>query len=186
MVLDPFREMRLEGVPPNQFMLSSVLNSSSSISDLQTGKIIHGWILRNGINLDILLENSIIDIYAICWPFYYAKNLFELMVERDTVSWNIMVGPYLHVGDMENSLGMFRSLPHEDVASWNTIMDGLTRNGHGRAALELLHSGLLEEGYKYFRLMKEVYGIKPKVEYFTCVVDLYGRAGHLDNAEEFI
>ncbi|KAB1200874.1 hypothetical protein CJ030_MR0G006024 [Morella rubra] len=139
MVLDLFREMRIEGVPPNQFTLSSVLNSSSSTSDLQTGKIIHGWILRNGINLDIVLENSILDIYAKCGPFYYAKNLFELMVERDTVSWNIMVGAYLHVGDMENSLSMFRSLPHKDVASWNTIMDGLTRNGRGRAALELLY-----------------------------------------------
>uniref|UniRef100_A0A2N9GH81 DYW domain-containing protein n=1 Tax=Fagus sylvatica TaxID=28930 RepID=A0A2N9GH81_FAGSY len=50
------------------------------------------------------------------------------------------------------------------------------------------HAGLLEEGCKYFRLrlMKEVYGIKPGVENFTCMVDLYGRAGHLDKAKEFI
>lgn len=48
------------------------------------------------------------------------------------------------------------------------------------------HAGLLEEGCNYFRLMKEVYHIEPGVEHFTCMVDLYGRAGRLDEAKAFI
>ncbi len=139
MVLDLFREMQIEGVFPNQFTLSSVIKCCSSVSDLRTGKGIHGWILTNGINFDVVLENSILDFYVKCRAFDYAKRLFELMVETDTVSWNIMVGAYLHVGDMEKSLNMFRNLPYKDVSSWNTIIDGLMRNGYERTALELLY-----------------------------------------------
>ena len=139
MVLDLFRGMQIEGVLPNQYTLSSVLKCCSSVSDLQTGKGIHGWILRNGINLDVVLENSILDVYVKCGDFDYAKKLFELMVEKDAVSWNIMVGAYLHVGDMEKSLNMFRSLPYKEVSSWNTIIDGLMQNGYERTGLELLY-----------------------------------------------
>ncbi|KAK4338860.1 hypothetical protein RND71_040322 [Anisodus tanguticus] len=39
------------------------------------------------------------------------------------------------------------------------------------------HAGLVKEGCKYFRLMKQVYGIKPGVEHFSCMVDLFGQAG---------
>lgn len=139
MVLDLFKDMQIEGVCANQFTLSSVLKCCSSGSDLRMGKGIHGWILRNGINLDVVLENSVLDFYVKCGAFDYAEKLFELMVERDTVSWNIMVGANLLVGDIEKSLGMFRSLPYKDVASWNTIIDGLMRNGYERTALELLY-----------------------------------------------
>ncbi|XP_062143761.1 pentatricopeptide repeat-containing protein At4g21065-like [Alnus glutinosa] len=139
MVLDLFKDMQIEGVRANQFTLSSVLKCCSSVSDLRMGKGIHGWILRNGIKLDVILENSVLDFYVKCGTLDYAEKLFELMVEKDTVSWNIMVGANLLVGDMEKSLDMFRGLPYKDVASWNTIIDGLTRNGYERTALELLY-----------------------------------------------
>ena len=34
--------------------------------------------------------------------------------------------------------------------------------------------------------MKEVYGFKPTVDHFTCMVDLFGRAGRLNETKEFI
>ncbi|KAG6661645.1 pentatricopeptide repeat-containing protein At4g21065-like isoform X1 [Carya illinoinensis] len=139
MVLDLLREMRIEGVHPNQFSLSIVFKCCSSTSDLRMGMGIHGWILRSGINLDVVLDNSILDFYVKCGSFDHAKTLFSVMVERDTVSWNIMVGAYMHLGDMEKSLAMFNSMPSKDVASWNTILDGLMRNGYERTALELLY-----------------------------------------------
>ena len=35
-------------------------------------------------------------------------------------------------------------------------------------------------------MMKEVYGIKPADEHFTSMVDLYGRAGKLNEIKDFI
>lgn len=48
------------------------------------------------------------------------------------------------------------------------------------------HAGLIRQGHQYFTMMKHVFGIKPGVEHFNCMVDLYGRAGQLDDIKNFI
>ncbi|KAF3452456.1 hypothetical protein FNV43_RR02889 [Rhamnella rubrinervis] len=139
MVMELFREMQMEGVFPNQFTLSAILKCCSSASELHLAKGMHGWILINGIDLDIVLENSILDVYVKSGAFHYAEKLFEAMEKRDTVRWNIMISAYLRIGSMKKSLDLFRRMPLKDVASWNAIIDGLMRNGYERTALELLY-----------------------------------------------
>ncbi|KAL6132424.1 hypothetical protein ACLB2K_064667 [Fragaria x ananassa] len=147
-VLELFKEMLVERVCPNQFTLSSVLKSCSSLCDFQMGKGVHGWILRNGIEVDVVLENSLLDVYVKCGALDYAERLFETMKERDTVTWNIMMGAYMHIGDMEKALEMFRRVPCKDVASWNTIVYGLMQNGDERCTLELLYE-MVENGVSF-------------------------------------
>nr|XP_018675732.1 PREDICTED: pentatricopeptide repeat-containing protein At1g71490-like [Musa acuminata subsp. malaccensis] len=48
------------------------------------------------------------------------------------------------------------------------------------------HSGLVTEGQLLFNHMISVYGIAPRLEHFSCIVDLYCRAGLLKKAEELI
>jgi len=48
------------------------------------------------------------------------------------------------------------------------------------------NSGLLDEGCKYFDSMKADYNIQPTIEHYSCMVDLLGRASHLDEAWDFI
>lgn len=140
-----FSEMLEEGVVPNQFTFSSILKCCSSLNDLRMGKAIHGWLLRNGIDVDVALGNSILDLYVKCGVFHYAEGLFESVMEMDVVSWNIMIGAYLRIGEMEKSLDLFRRLPFKDVATWNTIIDGHARNGLEIAALNLLYQ-MVESG----------------------------------------
>jgi pentatricopeptide repeat protein len=44
----------------------------------------------------------------------------------------------------------------------------------------------VDEGLKYFYSMKDEHGIEPKEEHFSCIIDMYGRAGRLYEAEKFI
>ena len=48
------------------------------------------------------------------------------------------------------------------------------------------HAGLVGEGWQYFDCMRRDYHITPSVEHYACMVDLLGRAGHLDEAWNFI
>ncbi|MCL7038595.1 hypothetical protein MKW94_023468 [Papaver nudicaule] len=48
------------------------------------------------------------------------------------------------------------------------------------------HVGLVEDGYHCFNSMKDVYGIEPKLEHYTCLVDLLARAGRLDETYKTI
>ncbi|XP_039168204.1 putative pentatricopeptide repeat-containing protein At3g23330 isoform X1 [Eucalyptus grandis] len=139
MVLDLFRAMVIEGVCPNHFTLSSVLKCCSGLNELKLGKVVHGWIIRNQIHVDAVLANSILDVYAKCGDVVVAERLFDLMRDKNTISWNVMIGAYLRDGDTEKSFNLFQRMPSKDVASWNTIIDGLMQNGLERSALELLY-----------------------------------------------
>ncbi|KAG9445720.1 hypothetical protein H6P81_011848 [Aristolochia fimbriata] len=134
-----FCQMLSEGVQPNCFTLSSVFKCCAGDGNLRMGKKIHGWILRHGIEFDIVLENSILDLFVKSGAFNYAQRVFELMSEKDTVSWNIMISAFLMVGDIDKSMDLFRKLPYPDTASWNTIISGHMQHGLDRRALELLY-----------------------------------------------
>ena len=48
------------------------------------------------------------------------------------------------------------------------------------------HVGLIEEGHLIFASMIKDYGIEREVDYYSCMVDLLCRAGHLNEAERLI
>ncbi|GFZ07626.1 pentatricopeptide repeat (PPR) superfamily protein [Actinidia rufa] len=48
------------------------------------------------------------------------------------------------------------------------------------------HAGLVVEGQRLFNTLIQCYALKPKIEHYGCMVDLLGRAGHLDEAVELI
>ena len=47
------------------------------------------------------------------------------------------------------------------------------------------HAGLLDEGQHCFDMMKK-YNVEPQILHYVTMVDLLGRAGHLDRAKQFI
>jgi pentatricopeptide repeat protein len=48
------------------------------------------------------------------------------------------------------------------------------------------HAGLVDEGMGFYASMVTVYTISPKLEHYTCIVDLLGCAGHLQEAENMV
>ncbi|KAH0671313.1 hypothetical protein KY285_025526 [Solanum tuberosum] len=48
------------------------------------------------------------------------------------------------------------------------------------------HSGLIDKGIEVFTSMIHTYGIEPTADHFSCIVDLLGRAGYLDEAEKLV
>ncbi|KAL2941511.1 hypothetical protein RDABS01_029861 [Bienertia sinuspersici] len=143
--LDHFSRMIVLGVWPNGFTLSSVFKCCSSGGLVRNGKAIHGWILKNGFGLDAVLRNSITDFYVKCEELDCAKKLLEFNEDVDTVLCNIMIGANLQSGHVVNSLDLFRRMSTKDVATWNTVLSGLMRNGFDRMALEILYEMVKEQ-----------------------------------------
>ncbi|KAJ8528511.1 hypothetical protein K7X08_022203 [Anisodus acutangulus] len=141
-----FIKMQKEGIViPNEFTLSSVLKCSSSVSNgLRLGKSIHGWMMTSAVDLDVALGNAVLDLYVKCEALDYAKRFFELMSDKNVVSWNIMLAGYLGTEDMERSVKLFKMMPEKDVSSWNTTINGLLQCGSERDALKLLRQMTLD------------------------------------------
>ncbi|MQM05762.1 hypothetical protein Taro_038571 [Colocasia esculenta] len=49
-----------------------------------------------------------------------------------------------------------------------------------------VHGGLVEEGREYFDRMSLEFGIAPLIQHHGCIVDLYGRAGMINQAWEVV
>lgn len=48
------------------------------------------------------------------------------------------------------------------------------------------HNGLTDWGIEYFHSMDKDYGVKPNSKHYTCMIDLLGRAGRLEEAQNLI
>ncbi|KAI9079915.1 hypothetical protein K1719_038161 [Acacia pycnantha] len=140
-----FDEILLKDTTHGPFLYQVMLDLALP---LWLGKAIHAWMLQNGVDGDVVLHNTMLDLYLKCRDFQYANRLFKVMEERDVVSWNIMIAAYMQAGDVDKSLDLFRNLPYKDVVSWNIVIDGLLQCGYKRSALEELRY-MMESGVQF-------------------------------------
>ncbi|XP_077251474.1 tetratricopeptide repeat (TPR)-like superfamily protein [Tasmannia lanceolata] len=87
--LEVFSEMNEVGMRANGFTFSIIV---SCVSSAYHGKQIHGNILRNAMNSsNLVVGNSLIDMYGKLMLIDYAFGVFLTMEELDVVSWNSMI-----------------------------------------------------------------------------------------------
>jgi pentatricopeptide repeat protein len=92
--LEIFRLMIDAGVKPNSITISSMLPVLVELEQFKAGKEIHGFSMRMGIECDVFIANSLIDMYAKSGHTTEASNVFYKMGEKNVVSWNTMVANY--------------------------------------------------------------------------------------------
>jgi pentatricopeptide repeat protein len=176
--LELFQQMRREGVQPDPLTFVGVLNACASIAALAEGMQVHQQIIQNGCESDLFVGNSLIDMYAKSGSMEKAWRVFNKMPSHDLVSWNAMLGGFAMHGQIKEVLTHFELMPQEVVDADNITFVGLLS--------ACSHGGLMEEGLHYFNIMGLVYNVSATVEHCVCMVDLLGRAGHLQEAENFI
>ncbi|OWM69228.1 hypothetical protein CDL15_Pgr025415 [Punica granatum] len=91
-----------------------------------------------------------------------------------------LIDMYAKCGEVEFASNVFSSARglRGKVWPWNAMIGGFAMHGN--------HGNMVNEGRRYFRMMESAYGIKPEIEHYGCMVDLLGRAGLLDEAEDII
>lgn len=77
-----FAQMRKEGVTPNRVTFVCVLKACSSIMVLNQGKWIHKDIIECGLDPDILLGNTLVDVYAKCGSLHDACKVFHRLSKK--------------------------------------------------------------------------------------------------------
>lgn len=170
---------RREGFVPTDFMISSLLTTCSGLSGLELGRPLHAVAVRSCIDGNIFVGSALVDMYGKCGSIEEAEQVFELMPERNFVTWNAMVGGYAAQGNASMALKVFDEMTRRDEVKPNyvTLVSVMSACARG---------GRLKEGMELFEEMEERYGIKRRNEHYACVVDLLGRAGMEEKAFEII
>eukprot|EP01018_Ginkgo_biloba_P002767 Gb_08744 [translate_table: standard] len=173
-----FQQMQLTGSKPNAMTFASVLPACANLAALERGMEIHEIIIRSGLQTDVFVNSALVDMYAKCGNIEKARHLFDKMHQRNVVSWNTMIAGYAMHGCGKEALKLFEEMQYSGI------------NPNDVTLLSILsaccHAGLVDEGQQYFHCMDPYYHIKPAMEHYVCMVDLLGRAGCLDEAQDFI
>lgn len=170
-------EMALAGLRPTEATLVTVISASADIAALPLGKELHGFSWRHGFEFNDKVKTALVDMYAKCGSVKVARNLFERLKEKRVVSWNAIITGYAMHGHATEALDLFEEMKEKSLPDHITFVGVLAACSHG---------GLLDEGRTFFESMVRDYRIVPTIQHYTCMVDLLGHCGRLDEAYNLI
>eukprot|EP01018_Ginkgo_biloba_P027099 Gb_06370 [translate_table: standard] len=176
--LKMFCQMQRAGMKPNQFAFASVLRACTGLTALEQGKQVHAHIIRSGYKSDVCVGSTLIDMYAKCGSIVDARTVFDKMDMQNEISWTALI-----VGCAQHGLGKEALQLFEQMQMVGMKPDHVTFVGVLSACS---HAGLVDEGRHFFSSMNRDHGVSPRIEHYVCMVDLFARAGCLDEAECFI
>ncbi|KAJ7513974.1 hypothetical protein O6H91_23G021400 [Diphasiastrum complanatum] len=174
-VLALYEQMKEEGVQPNNVTYVVLLKTCASIVALEQGKQLHSHIIKNGFESDMIVGNTLVDMYAKCGCIEQACQVFDKMSERNVVSWSVMIAGYAHNGRGKEALALYEQMKQEGVQPDNITYVVLLKACANIAALEQgkqLHSHIIKSGYE------------SDVIVGSALVDMYAKCGCIELAHQ--
>eukprot|EP00262_Sarcandra_glabra_P020429 TRINITY_DN8122_c0_g2_i1.p1 TRINITY_DN8122_c0_g2~~TRINITY_DN8122_c0_g2_i1.p1 ORF type:complete len:734 (+),score=99.70 TRINITY_DN8122_c0_g2_i1:308-2509(+) len=180
-----FRRMIEEGdgkveVKPNAVTMVSVIAACSGLGASRPGKVIHRYVTSTGLDHNARVASVLIDMYAKCGDIELARKVFDHMdgTRKSVVSWSAMIGAEGLHGEGNRALQLFSEMLDQNLRPNEITFISLLS--------ACSHAGLVEEGKSCFNCMERDHGISPTGKHYACMVDLFGRAGFLEEAHDLI
>lgn len=173
-----FRQMLSTKAKPNEVTMLAILSACGQLGALESARWVHSFLENNGIRINVHVGTALVDMYSKCGSLEDARMVFDGMKFRDIVAWNSMIAGYAMHGFSREALGLFDDMRRTGLEPTDITFIGILN--------ACAHAGLVSEGWDFFQLMKDEFGIEPKVEHYGCMVNLLGRAGHLEDAYQLV
>lgn len=173
-----FKKMLLENVKPDSFTISSVVSSCARLASLCHGQAVHSKAVTAGVDHNLLVSTALVDMYSKCGEVVNAWVVFKGMPTKNVVSWNSMILGYAQNGKDLEALALYEELLHEKLKPSTITFVGVLS--------ACMHAGLVERGQGYFHSISEIHGMNPTFDHYSCMINLFGRAGYMDKAVDLI
>ncbi|KAE8037377.1 hypothetical protein FH972_009966 [Carpinus fangiana] len=170
--------MQRQGVKPDWITFATSISACADLAILKLGIQIVTQAEKLGFCSNVSVANSVVTMYSRCGRIEEAQKVFDMIYEKDLISWNAIMAGYAQNGQGRKVIDIFENMLKmkcsPDHISYVSVLSGCS------------HSGLITEGKHYFYSMTKDFGISPTSEHFACMVDLLGRAGLLEEAKNLI
>lgn len=175
--LQMFVLMMENGLCPDDVTMVSVTSACGTLGDLNLALQLHKFVFQARCleKSDILMMNSVIDMYGKCGRMDLAYKVFCRMEEKNVSSWTSMIVGYAAHGHVDDALECFCCMREAGIGPNHVTFVGVLST--------CVHGGMVQEGKYYFNMMTNGYGIRPMLPHYGCMVDLLGRAGLFDEAK---
>ncbi|KAK8914599.1 putative pentatricopeptide repeat-containing protein [Platanthera zijinensis] len=164
---------------PNHTTISTIASACAQSGSPSRSRSLQAYV--DGRGSELLNRHTVaalIDMHSKCGDLRSAYDLFSRFKPKDLVCYSTMIAGFGIHGRGEDAIRLF-----EELQEVNSKPDAI-------CFVSLLaacsHSGKVEEGKRYFELMRNKYGIHPTAEHYMCLVDLLGRAGLVEEAYRLV
>ncbi|KAI5063600.1 hypothetical protein GOP47_0022147 [Adiantum capillus-veneris] len=168
-----FERMQVENIDPNLIIYSSTLKACSQTGQLIEGRLIHSYIIKSGLQSDIVVQNTLVDMYARCGSIEEAHTVFGGMSTHDVVSWGSLIAGYAVHGPSDIAFKLFHEMQQEGLQPCKaTFLIMLKACVAGKATFRgrMLHDQIIRCGYELDTAVGNT------------VVDMYAKCGSLQEA----
>ncbi|KAL2536696.1 Pentatricopeptide repeat-containing protein [Forsythia ovata] len=170
-----FFDMCEAGYRADEKMMAVVISAFAKLGDLSLGRKLHEYICNQGVNFDVYVGNSLVDMYLKCGDIESACKVFNQMPVRNVVSWNSMILGLADSGDYEEALRVFRKMLRKGIEPDEVTLVGVLNSCANLGVLEL---GKWIHAY-VDKNRNEVDGFIG-----NALIDMYAKCGSIDNALE--
>ncbi|KAF6143583.1 hypothetical protein GIB67_012382 [Kingdonia uniflora] len=177
--IELFREMQLVGVKAMDATVACVASACGNLGVLDQGRWVHAYCDRIEIGMNLNVKNALIDMYSKCGDINKALEIFNELVQKDVFSWSVMINGLAVNGNSDKALDLFSHMESLGGVRPNevTFLGLLSACSHG---------GFVDKGFYYLNSMTKTYNLTPRIEHYSCMIDLLGRANLLIEAEKFL
>ncbi|XP_060194176.1 pentatricopeptide repeat-containing protein At4g04370 [Lycium barbarum] len=173
--LEVFQSMLCSRIEPSTATIASALAACAQLGSLKVGASIHGYMLRHRIAIDTPAQNSLVTMYSKCGYLKQALVVFDMIKNRDVVSWNAIVAGNAQNGHLSMALHLFNEMriAHQRPDSITVV-----------SLLQICASiGAYHEGKWIHNIVVRSY-LEPCVKIGTALVDMYCKCGDLCSARK--
>ncbi|KAL1356221.1 hypothetical protein AAHE18_05G168400 [Arachis hypogaea] len=162
-----FRRLVRTDFRPDGPTVATVISACADIGSISIAQEMEYYISLNGLEFDLQVQTSLIHLYSKCGSIKKVQEVFEKVADKDLTVWSSMINSYAIHGMGKEAIDLFRKM----TTTEGIIPDAIV---YTSVLLACSHAGLVEDGLKYFLSMQKDFGITPKIEHCTCLVDLLG------------
>ncbi|KAI3435375.1 uncharacterized protein J3R85_006102, partial [Psidium guajava] len=172
--LELFWEMQNAGVEPSDYTYSMV---ASFVSCSNYGRQIHARMIRSGMNAqNVVLGNSLIDMYGKLGLVDYTHRVFMTMEKVDIISWNSLISGLYNSCRSQCALEQFTTMLHIGQSP-----DEFTVSLMFTICCKLQQ---LEKGEQLFCLSTKM-GFLSNAIVASAVIHLFSQCNRLENSVQF-
>ncbi|KAK4342935.1 hypothetical protein RND71_038751 [Anisodus tanguticus] len=132
-----FSRMFELNIKPNEFTFGVIIHSSVVLKDLNSGKQFHAISIKLGLNSNVYVGSSLLDLYVKLCSIEEGHRIFNDTNEPNVVSYTTLLCGYLKEQRFDEAMEVFRVMPERNVISWNAMISGYSQKGRNEEAVNL-------------------------------------------------
>lgn len=168
--VEEFHEMVRMHLRPNISTIINVLSALSNMKDARQGKCVHAYVFRHGLETNTELSNQLICMYSNCCAMDHARQVFDGMGNKDTVTWTSIITAHVNDGLADEAVILFRLMQKEKLNP-----DSFTLVSLLQALAQLGCSSLAREVHtRVYRVFSD-----EDTSIINCLITTYSKFGRL-------